>query len=779
MQFETVSSPSKITDEVKDVDVKAESSFISNVNNTEVDQNSPVVKKKRRTNLIVGTSEKETGTSVEFVTTNTIGENFANTLKTDDKLHYKDYHDISLQSSSEELHKMENVDLKLISSNFDILLGNELGSNYILNSDETEFMRERAPDTLSNEDNLYVNNSSKNVSPEVSTWPTECRGSNNNENAHILNNIEEVANEDLISSTQQCNNSLTINTADDGVNVTNLNNSDKKNSFFFINVVINYFQIFTFRNYISVFQNELDSVDYKDSNDLKNERVKNFLLIPNEIEKVSIGKNIAEFYIFLYFLVPFSSSHKVDIVKGLLLLSGIYLVHSLDASIIYHSIRGQSVLKLYVIFNVLEICDKLCSALGHDILDSLFSPSTAPNRKKKVNFLTNFVIAIFYNYIHTVVLFYHMMTLNVAINSYSTSLLSLMLSNQFVEIKSSVFKKFERENLFQLSCSDVIERFQLSIYLILITLRNYIELTGGDGIKNMFAFIWNLLNLEENFFFGIYSIFNLSSFKLLLENFFTVENFNKIKFLVTPGLLVLITEVIVDWLKHAFITKFNLIKPNIYTKFRDSLCRDLCYRGDEGKGQKKSHQFVARRVGFISLPICCLIVRVLFQTIEMLGLPRILNFEAVFLNSELINELLHLNFTILKLRIFNVPYLMLLIFKLSVVIFLNKISQNRLLQAEKEKKAFEKTREDETINGEKSYSLLKPKVSVSNLNSSSEQTPHSKIPAYTPSTGSNSPIKDLTFNYFNLKTKASEENILKDENRFDNIERFTLIKRII
>jgi len=54
---------------------------------------------------------------------------------------------------------------------------------------------------------------------------------------------------------------------------------------------------------------------------------------------------------------------------------------------------------------------------------------------------------------HTMVLFFQMVTLNVAVNSYSNALLTLLISNQFVEIKGSVFKKFEKENLFQLSCS--------------------------------------------------------------------------------------------------------------------------------------------------------------------------------------------------------------------------------------------------------------------------------------------------------------------------------------
>lgn len=54
---------------------------------------------------------------------------------------------------------------------------------------------------------------------------------------------------------------------------------------------------------------------------------------------------------------------------------------------------------------------------------------------------------------HTLVLFYQLVSLNVAINSYDHSLITLLISNQFVEIKGSVFKKFEKENLFQMSCA--------------------------------------------------------------------------------------------------------------------------------------------------------------------------------------------------------------------------------------------------------------------------------------------------------------------------------------
>jgi hypothetical protein len=47
------------------------------------------------------------------------------------------------------------------------------------------------------------------------------------------------------------------------------------------------------------------------------------------------------------------------------------------------------------------------------------------------------------------------MCINVAINSYNNALLTLLMSNQFAEVKSSVFKKFESGNLFQLSCAGI------------------------------------------------------------------------------------------------------------------------------------------------------------------------------------------------------------------------------------------------------------------------------------------------------------------------------------
>ena len=54
-------------------------------------------------------------------------------------------------------------------------------------------------------------------------------------------------------------------------------------------------------------------------------------------------------------------------------------------------------------------------------------------------------------------------TLNVAFNNHNKVLLLIMMSNNFIEIKGSVFKKFEKNNLFQVK----ITIFWIKIFKIL------------------------------------------------------------------------------------------------------------------------------------------------------------------------------------------------------------------------------------------------------------------------------------------------------------------------
>lgn len=125
----------------------------------------------------------------------------------------------------------------------------------------------------------------------------------------------------------------------------------------------------------------------------------------------------------------------------------------------------------------MQIADRLCASIGQDILDCLFSRSTLEvisHHKKPTSYIFRpvayFSLALVYNgqyfavsqlctcvtcllVAHTLVMIYQTISLNVAVNSFDHALLTLLVSNQFVEIKGSVFKKFEKDNLFQITCA--------------------------------------------------------------------------------------------------------------------------------------------------------------------------------------------------------------------------------------------------------------------------------------------------------------------------------------
>jgi hypothetical protein len=161
---------------------------------------------------------------------------------------------------------------------------------------------------------------------------------------------------------------------------------------------------------------------------LKRERVSNFVHIPIEIERLMLYGLFICLDAFLYTFTIFplrvraalstlwkdsktlTTSQKADLYKALLLILCVYALQYMDAATMYHSIRGQSVFKLYVIFNVLEIGDKLCCSFGHDILDSFLSKirrqsSNDKDEADQLGFLTHFLIAAAYILAHTLVLF--------------------------------------------------------------------------------------------------------------------------------------------------------------------------------------------------------------------------------------------------------------------------------------------------------------------------------------------------------------------------------------
>ncbi|RJE20178.1 cytomegalovirus gH-receptor family protein [Aspergillus sclerotialis] len=315
---------------------------------------------------------------------------------------------------------------------------------------------------------------------------------------------------------------------------------------------------------------------------------------------------------------------KADILKGLLMITTCTVLMYFDASRMYHWIRGQAAIKLYVIYNVLEVSDRLFAAIGQDVLECLFSREALerkPDGRSKVfRPFWLFLLALAYTVIHSTALFYQVMTLNVAVNSYSNALITLLLSNQFVEIKSTVFKKFEKENLFQLTCADVVERFQLWLMLTIIASRNIVETgafnffgTLGSSFSSNSSTSSNSTPLStpprtsSSILPKAFTIFPSS----LISSFSSVNSFlPTLVQVLGPFLVVLGSEMLVDWLKHAYINKFNNTRPAIYGRFLDILAKDY-YNNAFGE------QNLTRRLGLPIIPLSCLFFRVSVQTYKM------------------------------------------------------------------------------------------------------------------------------------------------------------------
>ncbi|ODV87995.1 hypothetical protein CANARDRAFT_183748, partial [[Candida] arabinofermentans NRRL YB-2248] len=292
---------------------------------------------------------------------------------------------------------------------------------------------------------------------------------------------------------------------------------------------------------------------------------------------------------------------KNDLITVLLTVATLWLLQGMDSSRIYHNIRAGTAVKLYFMVGALEIADKLLSAVGQDLIKIIYniklhnvrSEVLSLNYKQLSTCIVVFAITVVYLSVHSHVLVYQVMALNVAINSYSNALLTLILSNQFAELKGAVFKKSEREGLFQITCADLNERFHVLLILFIISSRNLFQLyaTGSSG-SNLFN------SLKPN------SWYSQITFSQTMNDW--------IGFLMGPMFIVIGSEVLVDWLKHAYITKFNRIKPQIYNRYMRVLATDYItsvkanfYNSQSDTESEEHPEMLLRRTG---LPIITIIV---------------------------------------------------------------------------------------------------------------------------------------------------------------------------
>ncbi|XP_055637764.1 protein TAPT1 homolog [Toxorhynchites rutilus septentrionalis] len=285
-----------------------------------------------------------------------------------------------------------------------------------------------------------------------------------------------------------------------------------------------------------------------------------------------------------------------DLLKGTIWIICSWAMFYVDTNMLYHLIKSQSIIKLYIFYNMLEVGDRLLSAFGQDIIDALFWTATEPKDSKKQHLGTipHFLFAIIYVTIHSALVMFQATSLNVAINSSNKGLLTIMMSNNFVELKGSVFKKFDKNNLFQLSCSDVRERFHLTILMLIVL------------IQTMKEFNWKT------------------------EQFFVM---------IPDCMYVMITELFVDWIKHAFITRFNEIPVDVYREYTISLAYDMTQTRQKHAFSDHS-DLVARRMGFIPFPLGVILVKALYHAISFDNAASIVIFiiaYAVLLSCRVLN----------------------------------------------------------------------------------------------------------------------------------------------
>ncbi|CAL8090839.1 unnamed protein product [Orchesella dallaii] len=343
----------------------------------------------------------------------------------------------------------------------------------------------------------------------------------------------------------------------------------------------------------------------------RREKVYTFVSIPKELEKL-MGYGFfqcADAFLHVFTFLPlriavacynyvvcylrnkspvFKSSDKCEILKIVILIFCSWSFTYIDTNVLYHVIKSQSVIKLYIFFNMLEVGDRLFGCFSQDTLDALFitateqdsrtteipnspSSSSSGSRKaiKKLSTTTHAFICGLSILGHALVILLQSTTLSVAINANNRALLTVMMSNNFVELKGAVFKKFDKMNLFQVTCSDIRERFHLFVLLLIVCLQTLRE------------YSW-----EE------------SRFWVLLPD----------------CLMVLLAEIGVDWIKHAFITRFNELPLTVYENYTRSLAYDMA----ESVKRKSTHggfgdysDLVGRRLGFVPLPLAIVLIRVI------------------------------------------------------------------------------------------------------------------------------------------------------------------------
>ncbi|KAK2964128.1 putative Eukaryotic membrane protein family protein [Blattamonas nauphoetae] len=181
--------------------------------------------------------------------------------------------------------------------------------------------------------------------------------------------------------------------------------------------------------------------------------------------------------------------------------------------------------------------------------------------------------------LHSFVSMTHLVTMLVAFHSSSTTLTSLIISSQFSEIKSNLFKRQKEDSLFQVVAGDSVELFTLFFHIALIFISTFLESTPIPPSL-----------------FGPSFLSTLSSLVVTLLSSPILAN----------AVFFLVSETAVDMLKHSFITKLNNIPSSVYHTIRSTIFVECALNVQHGTQDNTSG--VTRLFCFSPIPISAVFV---------------------------------------------------------------------------------------------------------------------------------------------------------------------------
>ncbi|KAG1677819.1 hypothetical protein FOA52_008583 [Chlamydomonas sp. UWO 241] len=251
-------------------------------------------------------------------------------------------------------------------------------------------------------------------------------------------------------------------------------------------------------------------------------------------------------------------SQIFDILTLLILVAVTIALRAIRPGFIYFMFKDitNEFLKMSVLSSLFEIADRILGTIGLDVLEALSGTCTqwALGTKRLSHVAADTLVATCVVLLHAVTLMCQALILAVALNSHRHGLIGLLIASNFVEIKGSVFKRWDIERIRTLAKADVVERFQLMCVLVFIIV---------EDMDSSATFVPSSSILRES-------------------------------------LRILGAEVVIDIVKHACVGKFNDVRPGIYREYMRDLCVEV--------SASQSHN-LHKLLGFHHLACSALVLR--------------------------------------------------------------------------------------------------------------------------------------------------------------------------